>query len=201
MENSNTETITFDENGFALSSGFIKTYDVDSNNIYIGSNDTYITEGFGLPAGSYLDAPVLAIEKNEVIVRRMEGWDVVPDFRRQVFYSKQDGSEVEIKEVGAVSDELTDRKYPGQFYNWDGSGWILNDVEKSEAIITANKAEKSRLFNDAVAMIKMYEEAEADNDILPEELELLKNWRTYQRKINRITDLTQEIINWPTRPE
>ena len=130
-----------------------------------------------------------------------KSWSLVEDFRGQIFYSKTDGSEVEIKEVGAVSDELTDKKYPGQFYNWDGADWVLNDAEKANAIITANKAEKSRRFNDAVAMIKMYEEAEADNDILPEELELLKSWRTYQRKINRIKDLTQDVIDWPVIPE
>ena len=128
-------------------------------------------------------------------------WALVPDFRKQIFYSKEDGSKVEIKDIGVISDELTDKAYPGQFYKWSGDVWALDDTEKSEAIAAANKAEKSRRFNDAASMIKMYEEAEADNDILPEELELLKSWRTYQRKINRIADLTQEAINWPEKPE
>ena len=50
-------------------------------------------------------------------------------------------------------------------------------------------------------MIKMYEEAERDGDILPEEFELLKKWRSYQRAINRFTDLTQENVVWPEMPE
>ncbi len=108
-------------------------------------------------------------------------------------------------EMNLVFVENEPEPSPSNFHSFSiENGWFLTaeDIEKQQQLaVERNKAEKSRLFNDAVAMIKMYEEAEADNDILPEELDLLKNWRTYQRKINRIADLTQEVIGWPALPE
>ena len=130
-----------------------------------------------------------------------KSWSLVEDCRGQIYFSKTDGSELEIKQIGAVSNELTDKKYPGQFYKWDNNDWILNELEKNEFIISSNKSQKNICFDKASAMIKMYEEAERDGDILPEEFELLKKWRSYQRAINRFTDLTQENVVWPEMPE
>ncbi len=176
---------------------------------FVGEIDAYLDpeesakadkEIYILPADSTFIEPPLPTQ-GLVNVFNGTAWITTPDFRGQTVYLRETGAPVDVTEIGALPADVTDITYPGRFYKWGGSDWVLDDTAKAEAVTTANKVEKSQLFDKASAMIKMYEEAERDGDILPDEIELLKNWRTYQRKINRITDLTQDVIDWPVRPE
>ena len=205
MKNLNV-AITFDENGFALSSGFIKTYDTDSNNIYIGVNNTYVTVNAGLPAGSYLDMPEIEAKENEVIVRRIGGWDVVPDFRGKTFYSKKTGELIVLDSL-VVSDELTEKKRPDHYSTWSES---FNDWETTpENVILKQTAEAIQKKETLIALAEkrvtdLSEATDADvfdeSEIDQADVELLKLWKRYRVFIKKVNPEDLNVI-WPKSPE
>ena len=205
MKNLNV-AITFDENGFALSSGFIKTYDMDSNNIYIGVNNTYVTVSVGLPAGSYLDMPEIEAKENEVIVRRIGGWDVVPDFRGQTFYSKETGEPVVIDSL-VVPNNLTGKEKPDNYSTWSEE---LNDWETTpENAIKKQTHETIQKKETLIALaekrvIDLTEATDADifdeSEIDPTDIELLKLWKRYRVFIKKVNPEDLNVI-WPESPE
>ena len=200
MEN---EKITFDGNGFANATGFVNCSCTDENHVYIGEQKTQVIFGCGLPSRFFLDKPNMKAQKNEAIIRCNDEWIIVSDFRGQVFYSKENGSPMEIKNIGTVSDELTNKERPSQFHEWLDNDWVLREEKKIEYITSANQAHKASLLAQAKEQIEILQD-EVDLDIADDKEEvkaLLKNWKLYRIKINKIKDLAQENVDWDEIPE
>ena len=195
-----TPKIAFDQNGLATDSGLIDAFHTDQDDIYIGEQPTQVIKGFGLPVGVYLDAPNVIPEKNTTIIRKNNHWQLIPDFRGQTVYKKSTGETVEIKETGALPDDLTEKEYPGEFYEWDGGSWTENQAKKDAATQAINETQKSALLAYAKEQI----------DILQDELDLglsenetatakqLKTWKAYRVKLNKVA-LIQPA--WPKYPK
>ena len=82
-------TVTFNQDGFAETSGEITVYCTDNNGIYSHSATEYVSEGGSLSAGSYLDAPPQS-KQGFVIVRADNSWQYQSD-HRGTYYSKETG--------------------------------------------------------------------------------------------------------------
>lgn len=88
------------------------------------------------------------LDEHEQAVWDGSRWSVVPDFRWSKVYSKQDGSPVEIEELGVIPEGYTPTPKPGEFHEWDSdkNTWEENQAAKDEA--AAEIARKSEIRQD-----------------------------------------------------
>ncbi len=76
--------IKFDENGLALSYGWVQVYHANRQTLeYTGTSMEYVTKGFKLSEGAYRDAPALPDSHDYAVYRTIDGtaWEHVPDSR------------------------------------------------------------------------------------------------------------------------
>ena len=123
-------TVTFNQDGFAETSGEIIVYCTDNQGIYSHSATEYVSEGGSLSAGSYLDAPPQA-KSAFVIVRQDNGWGYVAD-PRGTYYNIETGKQVEHTELGELPQNLTKMKPLDVPCKWDGSKWVKDEAKQAE---------------------------------------------------------------------
>ena len=141
-------TVTFNQDGFAETSGEITVYCTDNNGIYSHSTTEYVSEGGSLSAGSYLDAPPQP-KLGFVIVRADNSWQYQAD-HRGTYYSKETGEKVEYTALGELPDNLTVLEPLAEPCKWNGTEWVKDEarivelfMQRKEALLTtlANKAD------------------------------------------------------------
>ncbi len=141
-------TVTFNQDGFAETSGEITVYCTDNNGIYSHSTTEYVSEGGSLSAGSYLDAPPQP-KLGFVIVRADNSWQYQAD-HRGTYYSKETGEKVEHTALGELPDNLTVLEPLAEPCKWNGTEWVKDEarivelfMQRKEALLTtlANKAD------------------------------------------------------------
>lgn len=194
--------IKFDKNGFALESGLIIVSVTDVDNVYVGEEEQYVSVGCGLAQYAYLDKPTITAEGNEAIVRKDGDWVIAQDFRNQVFYSKETGEAVEIKELGQVPENLTDKPKPEGFYLWQDNDWTLDKSKQHDFIVSQNDSLEHELLIEAKEKIDILQDEldlEMSDDIEATE-KSLKAWKRYRVLLNKL-DVTQEDLIFPTKPE
>ena len=128
-------TVTFNQDGFADTSGEITVYCTDNNGIYSHSATEYVSEGGSLSAGSYLDAPPQP-KQGFVIVRADNSWQYQFD-HRGTYYSKETGEKVEHTALGELPEDLTALAPLAEPCKWNGTAWV-----KDEAKIADNFTKK-----------------------------------------------------------
>ena len=142
-------TVTFNEFGFAETSGEITVHCADNNGIYSHSTTEYVSEGGSLASGSYLEEPPPA-KQGFVIVREENGWTYQAD-HRGTYYSKETGEKVEHTALGELPDNLTALAPLTEPCKWNGTEWVKDEVkiaslftQRKETLLTtlANKADK-----------------------------------------------------------
>ena len=129
-------TVTFNQDGFAETSGEITVYCTDNQGIYSRSTTEYVSEGGSLSAGSYLDAPPQP-KQGFVIVRTENGWEYQAD-HRGTYYSTETGEQIKHSELGKIPPNLTALKPLNVPCKWNGSTWV-KDEEKLTALLTERK--------------------------------------------------------------
>ncbi|MDG6881059.1 Bacteriophage tail assembly protein [Phocoenobacter uteri] len=132
------QNVQFDENGFALSSGFITVYKVDKNNLFIQSEQEWVSIDTSISPNAYLDEPLE--HKDGFAIKRTEnGWEYIEDHRGKTFYDTQTQEKVEIKEVGKLPENLTALQ-PFENCKWDSENqqWV-KDIEKEKQQFKANQ--------------------------------------------------------------
>lgn len=129
-------TITFNQGGFAETSGEITVYCTDNQGIYSHSAIEYVSEGGSLSAGSYLDAPPQP-KQGFVIVRADNSWQYQAD-HRGTYYSKETGEKVEHTALGDLPENLTAIKPLDVPCKWNGTAWVKDEV-KLTALFTQRK--------------------------------------------------------------
>ncbi len=164
--------------------------DLDQDQIYNGQKQEIFDKSTSLNPLPVLDFPPknLKPENNQVIRWDGEKYYLDYDFRGQTVYKKATGESVVIKELGVLSDDLTEKKYPGEFYEWDGDNWVLNQEQKNAATMAANEIQKSTLLIQAKEQIEILQD---ELDLVLAENEdttktLLKSWKTYRVKLNKV---------------
>lgn len=192
--------IGFDENGFALDSGVISAYvcSPDTREL-IGQLKVNVQIHCGLPANSYIDEPPKEKE-GCAIVRVLNGWGYVADFRGKSAYVKESGSEIVIETIGDLDDIYTLKIPATKFDEWDGNDWVTNDSLVKENAINTAKENKEELSINAESKIAMLSRAVKLGIATKEEKERLNQWEAYSVYLSRVETSNAPNIVWPALP-
>lgn len=140
-------TVTFNQSGFAETSGEITVYCTDNQGIYSHSTTEYVSEGGSLSAGSYLDAPPQP-KQGFVIVRADNSWKYQVD-RRGTYYSKETGEKVEHTALGELPENLTALTPLAEPCKWNGAAWVKDEAKIAELFTRRKEAILATLANKA----------------------------------------------------
>ena len=140
-------TVTFNQEGFAETSGEITVYCTDNQGIYSHSATEYVSEGGSISAGSYLDAPPQQ-KQGFVIVRADNSWQYQAD-HRGTYYSKETGEKVEHTALGGLPENLTAIKPLAEPCKWNGTAWVKDETKIAELFMQRKEALLATLANKA----------------------------------------------------
>ena len=138
-------TVTFNQEGFAETSGEITVYCTDNQGIYSHSATEYVSEGGSISAGSYLDAPPQQ-KQGFVIVRADNSWQYQAD-HRGTYYSKETGEKVEHTALGGLPENLTAIKPLAEPCKWNGTAWVKDETKIAELFMQRKEALLATLAN------------------------------------------------------
>lgn len=131
-------TVKFDNDGFAVESGFIQVYVIDEQGIFSHAEEQFISAGCGLSANSVLTEPKPA--KQGFAVQYAAGkWQYVEDHRGETVYSTADKTALTITELGEIPENYTALAPTCANCEWDGEGWILTKEKQAELFETRRK--------------------------------------------------------------
>lgn len=198
-----TPVATIGANGFAVTEGWITTYNSDlTTREYAGAREDYIQVGVGLAAGAYADAPILPTDQDKAVRRTKEGnaWEIVPDYRGQTAYSTANRQPQPITDMGELPATLTLLAPQTPYDKWDGKKWVTDKEAQHAAMVQEAITQKAQLMSDATAAIAPLQDA-VDTDIATEEeIRLLTAWKTYRALLSRINPEDAPAITWPDVP-
>ena len=140
-------TVTFNQSGFAETSGEITVYCTDNKGIYSNSTTEYVSEGGSLSVGSYLDAPPQP-KQGFVIVRVDNSWQYQAD-HRGTYYSKETGEKVEHTALGELPENLTELVPLAEPCKWNGTEWVKDEAKIAELFTQRKEALLATLANKA----------------------------------------------------
>lgn len=175
------------------------------NREYIG---TSFADQSPLEPGVWLIPGMATLEKppkekpGKAIVLNMEGgWDYTEDNRGAV-YLKKNGKKIDWLLLGSLPDEYTKIIWPGEFFAWSGSDWVLDPVAKKESDRMAALETIDSMLREAALRIAPLQDAFDLDDASDEEIALLKKWKQYRVSVNRVPDQAgfPENIKWPEKP-
>ena len=130
------QRVTWGDDGWAATDGWASAHCADpQTGVYTGIHDVWVSNGGGLPAGAYLDAPEGA-ELGKAIFRRNNAWIMLDDHRGQTAYNKKNLQPVVINELGELPAELTLLPPQSDFDSWDeaDNAWMKDDAAERESI-------------------------------------------------------------------
>lgn len=128
--------VSFDDNGFALSSGRATFYAYDQDGVYTQTLTDYpISQGKGKPAGSSHTAPPEA-DVNHVAVINEDGetWSLQPTYYGKTAYDIHTGQPVIIQQRVGLPDSLIFIVPPNTYSTWDRANtkWVTDpDLKKT----------------------------------------------------------------------
>ena len=140
-------TVTFNQDGFAETSGEITVHYTDAQGIYIKETTEYVSAGGSLAAGSYLDAPPKQ-KQGFVIVRADNNWQYQAD-HRGTYYSTETGEKVDHTALGELPENLTELAPLAEPCKWNGTAWIKDETKIAERFTQRKEALLATLANKA----------------------------------------------------
>jgi hypothetical protein len=195
-------TIQFDENGYALTSGFTTVYNISyETREFMGAHETFISATTGVPAQAYLDIPPKP-KNGFAICRTIDdlGWEYVEDHRGEIRYSTITKQTISINELGEYPKDSTDME-PSLFDVWDGNKWVVDEKAKADAMIKSATLKKSELKSIADSEIAWRQDAVDIGIATEKEKKSLDEWKRYRVELSRI-DISKPIdIKFPTQPK
>lgn len=193
-------TAILDNNGLTTVAGWAVIYNVDANTgEYITATYQYLPVGVGLPAYSYIDAP-LPVEDNIAIVRQGDKWLYPNDYRGQTVYSIETGTELMIQNIGGIPVGYTKLKPKSEFDVWDGKKWQLDTNKKHQNEVNQATILKNQLISEATTQISYLQDAVDSNIATEQEIKLLADWKKYRVLLNRIDVNSAPNIIFPEKP-
>ncbi|MCI4239351.1 tail fiber assembly protein [Dickeya dianthicola] len=193
---------TLDENGHAVSSGWITVYHVDaSTREYLGNSQEYLLVGTGIPADSYADTPELP-GTGQALCRTTDGqqWEYVPDYRGATAYHTETREPFTVASLGELPAFATLLAPSSEFDVWSGKEWVTDkDVQKQAEIIAAQRDQGLRLET-ATTRIQMLGDAVELNMATDDEVATLNAWKAYRVLLNRVDVNAAPDIDWPEAP-
>ncbi|CNJ99897.1 tail fiber assembly protein [Yersinia vastinensis] len=192
-----------DEDGLAIIEGWISVYSVSRDSReYIGVNSEYLAVGVGIPAGSYIDAPMPLDDNNKAIRRTEDGkaWEAVTDLRDQAAYRTDSGQLEPVNYLGDLPDTHTLLAPQTTYDFWNGDLWVTDTKAQHVAAIQIAEDTKKQLLNEAAASIAPLQDAIDTELATDSEKEQLIAWKTYRVLLNRIDISVAPDIEWPLVP-
>ncbi|HDZ1740119.1 tail fiber assembly protein [Raoultella terrigena] len=189
----------FDSNLIATQAGTVQVFHFDmTSREFIGTEETYIHIGVGLPAFSCLEEPPVQSEY-QVAIRSDDNsaWSVTEDYRGITVYDIQTLASRVITEPGPIPDTVT-RSVPLTPYDkWDGSAWVTDADAQHAADVAVADMQKTELINQASAHISILQDAVALNMETEEEKTRLSSLQAYRVLLNRVDTSLAPNIAWP----
>lgn len=156
-----------------------------------------------IPAFAYQDEPPQSLP-GHVVVRSADhsAWQQVEDNRGTV-YDISTGEAHVYQQLGPLPDGLTREPFPGTYYVWSGSAWVLDEVAQLQGRRTGAISRRDELLAVASARIEVLQDAIELSIATEEEKSLLLAWKTYRVNLSRVE--TQEgfplLVTWPPAPD
>ncbi len=189
----------FDSNLIATQAGTVQVFHFDmTSREFIGTEETYIHIGVGLPAFSCLEEPPVQSEY-QVAIRSDDNsaWSVTEDYRGITVYDIQTLASRVITEPGPIPDTVT-RSVPLTPYDkWDGSAWVTDADAQHATDVAVADMQKTELINQASAHISILQDAVALNMATEEEKTRLSSLQAYRVLLNRVDTSLAPNIAWP----
>ena len=139
------EQVQFDEQGFALTSGYILVNICNSEGIFTHSEEQWISEGGGLAANAYLEQPPVA-KQGFTVIRGNDGWEYIADHRGETVYSTLDRQPIEITALGDYPENSTTIQPHSDLAEWNGSAWVISE-EKRLALLESQRQQVRNAIN------------------------------------------------------
>ncbi|WP_429220884.1 tail fiber assembly protein [Aeromonas veronii] len=193
--------LRYDENGFALESGWESCHICQPDGAYVGTDEVYVSINAGLPANAYLEAPP-AHSDGEWPNRagRDAPWIILSDLRGQLAYNIDTKTARVITSLGGVPENETLLKPSSPYDAWDGLKWVTDHEAEAAAALSAATATRSALLAEANQYIAVLSDA-VDLGMATEDEQTAYNaWRRYRVELTRL-DLTVTPIVWPEKPQ
>ena len=190
----------FDSNLLATQAGTVQVFHFDmTSREFIGTEETYIHIGVGLPAFSCLEEPPVQTEY-QVAVRSDDNssWSVTEDYRGITVYDIQTLASRVITEPGPIPDTVTRLVPLTPCDKWDGSAWVTDaDAQHAADVAVADK-QKSELMAKVSAEISILSDAVNLNMATTTETSQLVKLQTYRVLLSRIDTSNAPDIEWPS---
>lgn len=191
------------DNGLAIKDGWIVIYNADTTTReYRGASRDYIQSGVGLPAGAYLDAPVITKDKTKAICRTKDGraWELLDDFRGQTMYNTETHEPMLVSNIGPIVDGWTLLKPVDNFSVWNGNEWEDDTAARHAYEVKAATAEREQCIKEAEQAISILDRMIKLEIATDEEVELQAAWSEYSVLVYRIDPEDAPDITWPDKP-
>ncbi|NKI76024.1 tail fiber assembly protein [Dickeya sp. CFBP 2040] len=202
MTTQNENTTQLNEQGLSAGNGYIQVYHIDpQTREYIGSTREFLMEGVGIPAHSFIDTPPDA-QSGQTIVRSQDGssWESMSDYRGQTAYDKQTRQPSQISQPGALPDTLTLLPPSSAYDVWQGDKWVTDEKAQQAAQLNAAQQQQASYLAQAEKRLTVLQYAVELNMASEQEVQALKDWKTYLVLLNRVNLSTAPAIDWPTMP-
>ena len=202
-EHNNSPRATWGDDGWAETSGFTQAYiATPETSEYLGPNDVWVSEGTGLPAGAYPDAPPASAE-GKAIVRQATGWQLVTDLRGVVVYDKSTGQPVTVNAIGELLEQYTLLEPSSPYDKWADDGWVKDESAEQQAKLEAAKTEQSARIANANQQIAIIKPAVDGGYAKPEHTQLLADWQRCRYELTLVPEQPgwPESPQWPTEPD
>lgn len=193
--------LDYDENGFAMTSGWESCHCCQPDGAYIGKADVYVSINSGLPAHAYLDAPPL--HSAGFWPSRLDSsqpWLILHDLRGQTAFNTQTKNHRLITELGALQENETLLPPASPYDVWDGDKWMADPDAEAAAALAAATATRQALMAEANQNIAVLGDAVEMGMATEVEQAAYNAWRRYRIELTRL-DLTVTPIRWPVKPE
>lgn len=177
-------------------------YYAEGTNEWSGSMEVFMHIGVSLPPNTTLIEP-LPPKSGFAVVWNGSEWNHVEDHRGKTIYRIEDKLLCTFTILGPIPAGYTMAE-PGAITDkWDGTKWVADQSAIDRLTEEGNVKLKAKLTSEANHQIATLTDATdpdiMGDDIVPEDVELLKQWKAYRVKLNRIVDMLNPV--WPAKPE
>lgn len=192
--------LDYDENGFAMTSGWESCHCCQHDGVYIGKNDVYVSINSGLPAHAYLDEP--PPHPAGFWPSRLDcsqPWLIMRDLRGQIAFNTKTKQPRLITELGELPENETLLPPASPYDVWDTDKWLADPDAEAAAALAAATATRQVLLVEANQRIAVLGDAIDLGMATEKEQGSYNEWRRYRVELTRL-DLTVTPIFWPAKP-
>ncbi|AOJ61164.1 phage tail protein [Burkholderia ubonensis] len=136
--------------------------------------------------------------------RRNDAWVLLPDYRGQILYRRDNGEPAEITAAGTTPDEhgLTEMRRPSDDHVWRAGEWVIDSARVAEKKHAAAMAEFETRMARARSENRGKADAFAAKRLSREAAYYFLAWTDYQLELVRVieSDDFPTTANWPAEP-